>query len=170
MTTTIRKADPDDAAMVANLAKQTFIETFGHLYPPEDLEEYLLAAYDIEDQRSKLRDSDYAVFLAEEEGIAVGFVTVGLCGLHHPDIKKEDGEVKRLYVLKSHQNGGRGKLLYDAGLAWLLTNGPRPIWLGVWSENYGAQRFYKRRGFSPVGTYEFPVGKTRDLEFIMRLQ
>jgi len=38
----------------------------------------------------------------------------------------------------------------------------------VWSENFGAQRFYARYGFSKVGTYEFPVGQVRDLEFILR--
>jgi len=38
----------------------------------------------------------------------------------------------------------------------------------VWSENFGAQRFYARYGFEKVGTYEFPVGQTRDLEFILR--
>jgi RimJ/RimL family protein N-acetyltransferase len=38
----------------------------------------------------------------------------------------------------------------------------------VWSENLGAQRFYARHGFERVGTYAFPVGRVRDLEFILR--
>jgi len=42
------------------------------------------------------------------------------------------------------------------------------VWMGVWSENFGAQRFYARYGFSKVGTYAFPVGKVFDLEFILR--
>jgi hypothetical protein len=54
-----------------------------------------------------------------------------------------------------------------AALDWLDRLG-RPLWIGVWSENHGAQRLYGRHGFVKVGEYEFPVGKTRDQEFILR--
>ncbi|TQU30377.1 GNAT family N-acetyltransferase, partial [Xanthomonas perforans] len=35
--TRIRRATPDDAEALSLLAAQTFTETFGHLYPEEDL-------------------------------------------------------------------------------------------------------------------------------------
>ncbi len=38
----------------------------------------------------------------------------------------------------------------------------------MWSENFGAQRFYARYGCVQVGTYHFVVGDSRDLEFILR--
>ena len=44
----------------------------------------------------------------------------------------------------------------------------RDLWIGVWSQNFGAQRFYARYGFGKVGDYEFPVGRVRDHEFILR--
>jgi ribosomal protein S18 acetylase RimI-like enzyme len=50
---------------------------------------------------------------------------------------------------------------------WLVKPGRR-LWIGVWSENYGAQRLYGRHGFTKVGEYEFPVGEVRDREFILR--
>ena len=53
-------------------------------------------------------------------------------------------------------------------LAWLERDGQRQLWIGVWSENHGAQRLYARHGFAQVGTYEFVVGQTRDHEFILR--
>ena len=52
-------------------------------------------------------------------------------------------------------------------MAWLQRKGPCGLWIGVWSGNDGAQRFYARRGFERVGEYRFPVGQTRDLEFIL---
>ena len=58
--------------------------------------------------------------------------------------------------------------LFDQAERWLLRDGPRTLWIGVWSENFGAQRFYARHGFERVGTYAFPVGRVRDLEFILR--
>jgi ribosomal protein S18 acetylase RimI-like enzyme len=79
-----------------------------------------------------------------------------------------DGELKRLYVLRDHQNGGWGGRLFDAAMQWLQREGPRTLWIGVWSENFGAQRFYERHGFERVGAYDFVVGDTRDHEFILR--
>jgi len=44
----------------------------------------------------------------------------------------------------------------------------RDIWIGVWSQNFGAQRFYERRGYAKVGEYGFQVGGTTDHEFILK--
>lgn len=164
----IRRATVDDAQVVSDLATRTFVETFGHLYPPEDLQAFLDEAYAVERQRIILAHPDYAVWLLEDEGMAVGHAAAGPCGLPHPDVGAGDGELKRLYVLKSHQNGGWGARVFDETLRWLQRDGPRRLWIGVWSENFGAQRFYGRYGFTRVGDYEFPVGRVRDLEFILR--
>jgi diamine N-acetyltransferase len=164
----IRRATPDDAQVLSRLATRTFVETFGHLYPDDDLQAFLADAYAVEKQRTILAHPDYAVWLLEEGGIAIGHAAAGPCGLPHPDVAVGDGELKRLYLLKSHQNGGRGAGLFAAALDWLQREGPRRLWIGVWSENFGAQRFYARHGFEKAGEYEFPVGRVRDREFILR--
>ena len=58
--------------------------------------------------------------------------------------------------------------MMDVVMQDLLKNGPRTLWLGVYSENEGAQRFYARYGFEHAGEYEYPVGEARDREFIYR--
>ncbi len=164
----IRRATPADAAILCDLAERTFVETFGHLYPPEDLADYLAAAYPVQLQRQQLESGDYAAWLLEVDGTPVGFAFAGPCGLPHADVRDGDGELKRLYVLREHQNGGRGGQLFAQALEWLQARGGQALWIGVWSENLGAQRFYERHGFHPVGSYEFPVGRVRDKEFILR--
>jgi GNAT superfamily N-acetyltransferase len=164
----IRRATPEDAATLSALAARTFTETFGHLYPAEDLDFFLRDAYPVEKQAVILSHPDYAVWLLEDDGLAVGHAAAGPCGLPHAEVEPGDGELKRLYVLASHQNGGWGGKLFDAAERWLLRGGPRTLWVGVWSENSGARRFYARHGFVQAGTYEFPVGRVRDLEFILR--
>ena len=165
----IRRATVEDAALLSDLAARTFVETFGHLYPPEDLRAFLDEAYAEARQREILAHPDYAIWLLEtDDGAAVGHAAAGPCDLPHPDVAKGDGELKRLYVLKDFQNGGWGARLFDAALDWLQRDGPRRLWIGVWSQNFGAQRFYARYGFAQVGSYEFPVGRVRDLEFILR--
>ena len=61
-----------------------------------------------------------------------------------------------------------GKSLMQIAMDWLLADGPRTLWVGVWNENFGAQRFYARYGFEKAGDYLFPVGRTNDHEFIFR--
>lgn len=168
MTCTISRAGPADAETVSALAARTFTETFGHLYPDEDLRSFLAESYAVERSRIVLAHPDYAIWLLEDDGVAVGHAAAGPCGLPHPQVSPGDGELKRLYLLRSHQNAGLGGRLFDAAMQWLLRDGPRTLWIGVWSQNFGAQRFYARHGFEQVGTYEFPVGRMRDLEFILR--
>ena len=165
---TIRRATVDDADTVSSLGARTFTDTFAHLYPPEDLETFLAHAYGLERTRNDLAHPDKAVWLLEEDGEAIGYALAGPCELPHEEVAPGDGELKRIYVLKSRQGGGRGSLLLNTALDWLERDGPRRLWIGVWSENFGAQKLYGRMGFEKVGEYFFKVGQTNDREFILR--
>jgi ribosomal protein S18 acetylase RimI-like enzyme len=165
----IRCATPEDAAALAALGAATFTETFGHLYAPEDLQTYLSTAHSEEAWRQTLTDSGSAVWVAQlGDGPPIGFINVGRCKLPVENREPAAGEVKQLYVLAQHHNLRLGTRLMDIGLEWLEAQGHAPIYVGVWSENYGAQRFYARYGFRKVGEYGFPVGKTVDREFILK--
>lgn len=50
----------------------------------------------------------------------------------------------------------------------LAQAGHEPLYIGVWSEKFGAQRLYARHDFQRVGEYLFPVGEHRDLEFVLK--
>ncbi|MEI2431232.1 GNAT family N-acetyltransferase [Lysobacter yananisis] len=164
----IRRAAPADTAALADISARSFVETFGDSYPPDDLSRFLAETYSHDAIGALLADPRYGAWLLERDGVAVGHALAGECGLPHADVAPGDGELKRLYVLGEAQNGGWGGRLFETALAWLERDGPRTLWIGVWSENYGAQRFYGRHGFEKVGHYEFVVGATRDHEFILR--
>ena len=164
----IRRATVEDAGTLSALAARTFSETFGHLYPQEDLQGFLAESYALERSQIVLAHPDYAIWLLEQDGVAIGHAAAGPCGLPHADARPQHGELKRLYLLKEHQSCGWGSRLFETALQWLERDGPRMLWIGVWSENFGAQRFYARYGFEKVGEYDFPVGKIRDREFILR--
>ena len=88
--TTLRRATVEDAQTLSSLAARTFTETFGHLYPAEDLAAFLTDAYAVEKQRTILAHPDYAVWLLEHEGEAIGHAAAGPCGLPHADVAKGD--------------------------------------------------------------------------------
>lgn len=165
----IRRATSEDASTLAALGAATFTETFGHLYPPEDLQTYLSEAHSVNAWARILADEQRAVWVARlADETAIGFILVGPCKLPVENREPSAGEIQQLYVLARHHNLRLGTRLMDIGLEWLQTQGRTPIYIGVWSENYGAQRFYGRYGFGKVGEYGFPVGKTVDREFILK--
>lgn len=164
----IRRACEADADALSAIAIATYTETFGDSYPPGDLHAFLDAHYAPAPQRRELRDPHSAAWLLEEDGRAVGYLAAGPNGLPHPQARAGDIELKRLYLLASHQGGGHGARLMAAFLDWLDTPLRRTLWVGVWSENLGAQRFYARYGCNKVGEYDFPVGASVDREFILR--
>jgi ribosomal protein S18 acetylase RimI-like enzyme len=164
----IRRAGAADAEALAAIGVATFIETFGHLYPKSDLERYLAEAYSLSRTRADLDDPAKASWLAEADGEVVGYATVGPCALPHPEVTADCGELKRIYVTRAWQGSGLAGRLFAECMAWLLRSGPRAVWLGVWSENHRAQRFYARHGFAKAGEYDFHVGDTIDREYILR--
>jgi ribosomal protein S18 acetylase RimI-like enzyme len=164
---TIRRADAADAEALSRIGAETFTETFGHLYPPQDLADFLVYAYGLERTRADLADPAKASWIVETDAV-VGYALAGPCDLPHEEVTPACGELKRLYLLKRLQGDGTGSRLLAETFAWLERDGPRRLWIGVWSENHGAQRLYGRLGFEKVGEYVFPVGQTRDREFILR--
>lgn len=168
MMLTLRRATVADADALSAIAIATYTETFGDSYPPQDLHAFLHRHYSVEPQRHELADPRNAAWLLEDGEHVVGYLAAGPNSLPHTEASEGDIELKRLYLLASHQRGGHGARLMDAFLAWLDQPQRRTLWIGVWSENLGAQRFYARYGCSKVGEYDFPVGDSVDREIILR--
>jgi GNAT superfamily N-acetyltransferase len=166
-STGLRRAGPDDAAAVASLARETFTTTFGSLYPPEDLAQFLAESHAQDRYAAWLSDPAYAVWALERDGEMAGYALAGPCHLPHPEVTAECGELWRIYVRGDLHGQGLGTVLLDAALTWLERPGRR-LWIGVWSGNLGAQKLYAHHGFHKVGGYQFPVGRVLDDEFILR--
>jgi len=166
---TIRRALPGDAESIADLARETFIETFGYLYRPEDLTAFLATSQSVAAYAPLLCDPRVGIWVAENSGHAqVGFLTAGPCKLPAPQREATAGEIRQLYLRTSVQREGLGTRLLVTGLDWLEARGHSPLYVGVWSGNLGAQRLYARYGFEKISEYDFPVGKQLDREFILR--
>lgn len=171
-TGAVRAARRGEADLLAQLAeatfRETFLEGFKIPYPPDDLAVFAAEAFDPAAFAGAIETDGEGVWLAEADGAPAGYAVAGGCKLPHPSVRPEDGELKRIYLLNAAQGLGLGRMLFDTAMDWLGAARPGPQWIGVWSGNVKAQRFYERNGFAKVGEYEFPVGSWRDHEFIMR--
>ncbi len=108
---------------------------------------------------AKIADPAVEVWLAEAGGVLAGYASTGPMSLPHPDAQAGERELYRLYVRHGFHGGGVGPALMEA-----IVGGVQ--WLGVWSGNLRAQRFYARYGFGKAGEYDYRVGSTIDREFI----
>jgi ribosomal protein S18 acetylase RimI-like enzyme len=170
----IRPATDADADALAAIGRQTFIDTFVDVggfaipYPAEDLEEYLGSSFSAAAFREKLREPGGAWWVAERDGDLLAFANTGPNGLPHPDARPSHAELRRLYVSKTAQGLGLGTKLLKIALDWMEAHTDGPLWIGVWSGNLKAQKLYAAYGFEKAGEYEYPVGRWRDHEFILR--
>ena len=164
----IRQAGLGDAEALAAISRAAFVEAFGHIYSPADLRAFLDDSYALARTRRELTDPAVGAWLMEMAGTPIGYAVAGPCTLPNADVTPACGELKRLYLLPPWQGGGRGSRLLETALAWLERDGPRRLWIGVFSENHGALRLYARFGFRKVGEHVFAVGNQRDREFTLR--
>ena len=123
---------------------------------------------------------NYMLQIAVDGTAIIGYVLCGPCELPHVDVTDSCVELRRLYIDSKYFSGGLAKSLMSIGLKWLQekrqhnyetnNNVKGKIWIGVYSDNFRAQRFYMKYKFQKVGDYFYEVGRCRDLEYIMQMQ
>lgn len=78
--------------------------------------------------------------------------------------------LNQLYTQPDIVGRGVGAALMDWAIGEARNHACDAIQLSVWSENYGAQRFYTRYGFAKIADIDFWVGSQRDEEFLFELK
>lgn len=170
----IRSATEADAEALAELGRRTFLDTFVDTagfaipYPADDLHDFLEASFHPDAIRLKLNEPGSAWWVAERNEQLLAFANTGPNTLPHPEAGPGDAELRRLYVSKAAQGLGLGTKLLAVALEWMDAHTDGPLWIGVWSGNLKAQKLYEAYGFEKAGEYEYPVGRWRDHEFILR--
>lgn len=96
---------------------------------------------------SQLDEADSLVLVAEADDRVVGYVYAGIEPLSWKELRDEAGFVHDLLVSDEARNGGIGKQLLDAAIAWLKQRGMPRVVLWTAARNTGAQHLFERRGF-----------------------
>lgn len=166
-----RPATTADAPALAVLGAETFVAAFGHLYKPQDLEHFLAQVHNPEAVAGEIAGEECTHRLVEHEGRLVAF-----CKLRYPShyVAHSDAanpiELGQLYALPDYTGMGIGAQLMDWALEVARAGGHDAVLLSVYSENFGAQRFYQRYGFGKIADITFQVGDHFDPEFLYELK
>jgi len=162
----LRRPILTDAPALAALARNSFVETFGHLYSPANLAAFL-AGHTAEGWAATLASRANPVCVAEADGALIGYARIGAPKLA---FEPEPGAVElwQFYLLKPAHGTG----LADDLMSWVLAEAARrdapALYLSVFEDNARAKRFYARHGFAFVTTHAFLVGDHRDTDHILR--
>ena len=143
----IRRATPDDAAVIATIQVHGHRYAYRGILPQPDSDEEWIARRTAVWRNLLAPDHEGAAFVAERDGAAIGFVTVGAAE-HAPDV----GHLYALYLEPDVIGTGVGAALCAAGVAELRARGFATATLWVLEENARARRFYERAGWSFDGT------------------
>lgn len=150
----VREAIPIDAAALGSLHVACWRETYTGLLPDDMLAE--LSAERRAAMWSRILGNPDAphgtvAYVAEEDGRLVGFAS---CGPQRDAALLDagyDGEISAIYVARSHQKRGIGRLLMAAMARTMSGRKVAATSLWVLRENAAARAFYEGLGGEVVG-------------------
>jgi GNAT superfamily N-acetyltransferase len=164
---TIRIATAADAAVVADLARRTFFDTFAATNDPNDMALHLETAYSIEKQTLEIADRDMTTLLVEEGGVAIAYAQVRADHVPACVTGPKPIELWRFYLDRSWHGRGVAQQLMDRVKAVARERGAKTLWLGVWEKNDRARAFYAKCGFADAGEHIFLFGTDPQTDRVM---
>ena len=170
-TVSIRRAEPADAILLAELAADTF-----PLACPPGTSETNIALF-IDQHLSPSAFSRYLgapthrLWIAEIDTDKAGYAMAVYgeptdSAVAGAITRRPTVELSKLYVHARHHGAGVATLLLEEVVLDARQAGCRSVWLGVNQENARANRFYEKSGFRVVGTKHFQVGDSLESDFV----
>lgn len=168
MSIEIRPCVPGDADALSAVASATFLETYAGVIDGRDILRQCRTYHTPAAYEALLADPTRRLFLVEQ---APGAAPVGFILLSAPnlpvELRPDDMELTRIYLLHRHHGGGLGRRLMETAVEAARAAGAKRLLLGVYSGNEKALAFYARHGFEKVGTRIFHVGDNGYDDFIL---
>lgn len=131
-----RPAQVDDAPVIAQLRKNIWSTTYRGIYPDEMIDQFDLAWHTQKDAQ-RIQSPDYAVYLIERKGRAIGYIT-----LHnsHP------AHLLSLYIEQKFQNRGIGRQALEFVKRYFQAQGAENFTCQCQPDNVHAMGFYQCNG------------------------
>ena len=166
---TIRRGEPQDAAVLADLARTTFYDAFAATNDANDMTLHLERAYGVPQQMAELQDPDITTLLVEQDGAAIAYAQIR--NDHLPECVSGPAPVElwRFYVHRDWHGRGVAPALMDRVKVEARQRGARTLWLGVWERNDRARAFYAKCGFADAGEHIFLFGTDPQTDRVMTL-
>ena len=168
MNLTIRYATEDDAALIADISRQTFYETFAPHNSKTNMDIFMNIQFTKARLMLEVGLPENTFLLAYRGEELAGYAK--LRDTRHPETLKSTNaiEIARLYAMPAFIGKGVGKLLMQTSLEIANQKNKDTVWLGVWKENKKAIDFYTYWGFSIFDEVDFILGNELQKDWLMK--
>jgi ribosomal protein S18 acetylase RimI-like enzyme len=163
----IRRAVPEDAPALAELARRTFVDAFGAGSDPHDLALHTARTFGVPQQAAEIAHPRIVTLVAEVEGRLAAYVQLRRDEVPECVPDRGAAEVSRFYVERGWHGRGLAGRLMDAALDEVRAMGARSVWLGVWEQNHRAIGFYAKCGYRDVGSHVYMFGTDPQTDRVM---
>lgn len=164
---TIKKVEIDDVEDLQKISRLTFKETFGADNSAENMTEFLDEAYDKAKLLKEIENSNSQFFFLLVNDKVAGYLKVNEADAQSENVAENALEVERIYLAQEYQHRGLGLVLIKLAEKIAREDGKDNMWLGVWENNFNAQKFYQKDGFERVSQHTFVVGDDPQTDFIL---
>jgi GNAT superfamily N-acetyltransferase len=163
----IREGTLADAAVLAELARRTFYDTFASTNDASDMAIHLARAYGVAQQTAELSDPAMLTLLVESDGVAIAYAQLRTG--HVPDCVTGAGPIElwRFYISQDWHGRGVAQSLMERVKADARGRGAKTLWLGVWEHNQRARAFYAKCGFARAGEHLFLFGSDPQTDLVL---
>ena len=156
----ILPATENDIATIVNIGYTEVEAAHRESCAPDILEVYLMRHYNEVAIQAELQDKRNVYSILRYNNEPVGFSKM-VMNQHHPNISIEPtAKLDRIYVSSAHHDKKFGAALLQFNINLAKQAHQRGIWLFTWIGNERAIRFYKKAGFTIVGSHWFTVSDT----------
>lgn len=167
-TISIKLAAPADAAMIADLSRQTFYDAFAADNTPEDMEKFMNEQFSREKLIAEVTDPASIFLLAMIEGEIAGYARIREAP-NPPELGNTAAiEIARIYAVTTTIGKGVGSALMQRCLTIAQEKQKAVVWLGVWEHNQRAIDFYTKWGFQKFSEHIFVVGNDPQTDWLMK--
>ncbi len=165
---TIRIATVTDAALIADISRQTFYDTFASQNTKENMDKFMNESFSKEALMKEVGMPNNIFLLAYDDKQPVGYVR-----MRENNTPPELGniiaiEIARIYATVNSIGKGVGKALMQKCIEIAMEKKVAAIWLGVFQENHRAIDFYTQWGFEKFSTHVFMLGDDPQTDWLMK--
>jgi ribosomal protein S18 acetylase RimI-like enzyme len=167
---TIWQATPKDLPTLLYLAQETFREKWIPIDGKELVESYIQQNMQISHFEKALQSKQISFWIATWQEKPCGYLKIIRNAIpeNYEYLGSNFLQIEKLYLFAFAQRLKIGSELMKIALQIAQNENFDVLWLGVWSKNEQAIRFYEKFGFQKVGDWIFVMGdKICDDEWIM---
>jgi diamine N-acetyltransferase len=176
---TFRLVETKDLYNLVEIGCKTFIETFSEQNEPKAFYEYVEKAFAPEQLLNELNTEGSVFYFLEFGNEIIGYFKINNSKSPNdtdrpkfyadfaPYQNLRMTELERIYLKKDFHGKGVAQVTMPFIENCASKNQSTHLWLGVWSQNTQAIRYYEKCGFVTFGEHIFQIGDDAQTDFLM---